>query len=86
MANVARYRCSWSSWLRATRKLPREVFGSPAMMSGFWADDGARERVADHLHVGVRGADGGVGGVPVLGGLGVHDGLGLEHVVGHEAR
>ena len=46
--------------------------------------DGARERVADHLHVGVGRADARIGLGPVLGGLGVDDVLGLEHVVGDE--
>ena len=49
-------------------------------------DDRAREGVTDHLHVRIRGADRLVGDVPPLGGLRVDDGLGLEHVVGHEAR
>jgi hypothetical protein len=48
--------------------------------------DGTRERVADHLHVGVGGADAVIGGIPLAGGLRVHDRLGLEHVVGDEAR
>ena len=48
--------------------------------------DGAGERITDHLHVGVRRADARVGLGPVLGGLGVDDVLGLQHVVGDEAR
>ena len=47
--------------------------------------DGRRERVADHLHVRVRGADGVVGSFPVTRSLRVDDGLGLENVVGHQS-
>ena len=46
--------------------------------------DRRRKRVADHLHVGIGGADGLVGGLEVTGRLSVDDGLGLKDVVGHQ--
>jgi hypothetical protein len=34
VANDATYRCSWRSWLRATRKSTALLDGSPSNMSG----------------------------------------------------